>query len=108
MPSGVMPDSSEENEERRRARIRLELAANYYSQGNYNYALDELRQALAMSIDRTVLTERLLGGGERPAYGWVPPGVEGTVVVTKDGKRAESRFSSDAEGPTCLTSLQLL
>lgn len=48
MPTGVMPDSSEENEERRRARIRLELAANYYSQGNYNYALDELRQALAV------------------------------------------------------------
>ena len=39
---------------------------------------------------------------------WIPKGVEGTVVVTKDGKRAESRFSSDAEGPTCLTSLQLL
>ncbi len=48
VPTAVMPDSSEENEERRRARIRLELAANYYSQGNYNYALDELRQALAV------------------------------------------------------------
>ncbi|MBB1513279.1 CueP family metal-binding protein [Tessaracoccus sp. MC1679] len=39
---------------------------------------------------------------------WIPKDVEGTVVVTKDGKRAESRFSSDAEGPTCLTTLQLL
>ncbi|MHA6513826.1 CueP family metal-binding protein [Tessaracoccus sp. Z1128] len=39
---------------------------------------------------------------------WIPKDVEGTVVVTKDGQRAESRFSSDSEGPTCLTTLQLL
>ena len=39
---------------------------------------------------------------------WIPKDVAGTVVVTKDGKRAESRFSSDADGPTCLTTLQLL
>ena len=31
----------------------------------------------ANAQNRAVLTERLLGGGERPAYGWVPPGVEG-------------------------------
>lgn len=48
LPSSILPDSIEENEERRRARIRLELAANYYQQGNYNVALDELRQALAV------------------------------------------------------------
>ena len=39
---------------------------------------------------------------------WIPKDLAGTVVVTKDGKRAESRFSSDSEGPTCLTTLQLL
>lgn len=39
---------------------------------------------------------------------WIPKDVAGSVVVTRDGKRAESRFSSDAEGPTCLTTLQLL
>ncbi len=36
---------------------------------------------------------------------WIPKDVAGSVVVTRDGKRAESRFSSDAEGPTCLTTL---
>jgi oligopeptide transport system substrate-binding protein len=49
----------------------------------YGYALDlppfrdakALRRALAMAIDREVLTARVLGDGERPAYGWVPPGV---------------------------------
>jgi type IV pilus assembly protein PilF len=40
--------ADDESENRRRARIRLELAANYYQQRNYNVALDELRQALAL------------------------------------------------------------
>ena len=41
-----LPDSAEESEQRRRARIRLELAATYYQQANYAVALQELRQAL--------------------------------------------------------------
>jgi type IV pilus assembly protein PilF len=50
-PAGIVPQaggpgSSEETDERRRARIRLELAANYYQQRNYTVALDELGQAL--------------------------------------------------------------
>lgn len=45
----VLPGSPEESDERRRARIRLELAASYYQQGNFKVALDELRQA--MEID---------------------------------------------------------
>lgn len=38
---------SEESEARRRARIRLELAVNYFDQGQTNIALDEVRQSLA-------------------------------------------------------------
>ncbi|OOG37872.1 type IV pilus biogenesis/stability protein PilW [Polaromonas sp. A23] len=38
---------SDEPDSRRRARIRLELAANYFQQGQTNVALDELKQALA-------------------------------------------------------------
>jgi len=34
----------------------------------------QLRQALAMAIDRELLTEKITGVGELPAYGWVPPG----------------------------------
>jgi type IV pilus assembly protein PilF len=44
----VIPQSTEESDERRRARIRLELAAGYYQQGNYNVALEELRVALSL------------------------------------------------------------
>jgi type IV pilus assembly protein PilF len=36
-----------DSEQRRRASIRLELAAGYYQQGNYPQALEELRSALA-------------------------------------------------------------
>lgn len=51
----------------------------------YGFALDlapfkearKLRQALAMAVDREVLATQVLGDGERPAYGWVPPGVAG-------------------------------
>lgn len=35
----------------------------------------ELRKALAMVIDRRRITERILGTGEQPAYGFVPPGI---------------------------------
>ena len=35
----------------------------------------KLRQALAMAIDRRILTGKVTRGGEIPAYAWVPPGV---------------------------------
>lgn len=44
--TSVVPEAPDESEERRRARIRLELATGYYQQRNYNVALDELRQAV--------------------------------------------------------------
>lgn len=51
----------------------------------YGFALDlppfrdapKLRRALAMAVDREVLAKQVLGDGERPAYGWVPPGIAG-------------------------------
>lgn len=46
VPGAVVPASMEESDDRRRARIRVELAANYYQQRDYKVALDELGQAL--------------------------------------------------------------
>jgi len=43
---GEIMTESDEPEGRKRARIRLELAANYFQQGQTNVALDELKQAL--------------------------------------------------------------
>ncbi len=33
----------------------------------------KLRRALAMAIDRDIITQKVTGAGEIPAYGWVPP-----------------------------------
>ncbi|MCH8178581.1 MAG: type IV pilus biogenesis/stability protein PilW [Proteobacteria bacterium] len=49
---GDIATASDESEVRRRARIRLELASTYYAQGQYNTALDELKQAV--TIDPTL------------------------------------------------------
>jgi oligopeptide transport system substrate-binding protein len=40
-----------------------------------------LRQALSMAIDREVLTEKIIGRGEQPAYSWVPPGVNNYEAI---------------------------
>ncbi|WP_290868900.1 type IV pilus biogenesis/stability protein PilW [Aquabacterium sp.] len=45
---GDIATASDENDQRKRARIRLELASTYYAQGKYTTALDELKQALAI------------------------------------------------------------
>jgi oligopeptide transport system substrate-binding protein len=37
----------------------------------------KLRRALSLAIDREILTERVLGSGEIPAWGLVPPGMPG-------------------------------
>jgi len=49
--SSTPPDTTQESELRRRARIRVELAASYYQQGNYPVALQELHKALEIDPD---------------------------------------------------------
>jgi type IV pilus assembly protein PilF len=42
----ALPDSADESEQRRHARIRLELAGGYYQHGKYEVALEEVRAAI--------------------------------------------------------------
>lgn len=57
--------------------------ANYLGTYYFGYNLTQkpfknnikLRQALSMVINREVLTDKILKTGDRPAYSWVPPGV---------------------------------
>ncbi|MEE4639720.1 MAG: peptide ABC transporter substrate-binding protein [Wenzhouxiangella sp.] len=44
----------------------------------------DLRRALSLVIDRELLTERVLGAGEMPAWGLIPPGIPGW----KESRRA--------------------
>lgn len=37
----------------------------------------KLRRALSLAVDRKIITERVLGSGEIPAWGLVPPGMPG-------------------------------
>ena len=46
-PSDLITDS-DETAERRRARLRVELASGYFEQGQTKVALDEIKQALAI------------------------------------------------------------
>ena len=68
--------------------VEKNLAAQFHNTaylGTYYYALNltkapfrhrpGLRNALAMTIDREILTGKVTKGGEIPAYAWVPPGV---------------------------------
>lgn len=70
--------------------IRSHLGAQYHVNtylGVYYYGFNVsrppfkdnvlLRRALSLAIDRRVITQKVLGLGEQPADGWVPPGVIG-------------------------------
>ena len=57
-----------------------------------------LRAALSMVIDREIITEKISGLGEIPAYGWVPPGVMNYTAqrfdfksMTKQQRLAEAK-----------------
>ena len=69
--------------------------------GSYYYGLNvtqppfrdnpKLRQALALAIDRDIITRQVTGAGEIPAYGWVPPvnHYEGQKMLGADLTQAE-------------------
>jgi oligopeptide transport system substrate-binding protein len=77
---GVPPDSFEQIKSEYGDQLHVAPYLNLYYYG-YNLTKPpfkdspELRQALSMAIDREMLTEKVLGRGETPAYSWVPPGI---------------------------------
>jgi oligopeptide transport system substrate-binding protein len=80
LTSTVPPDGFEQLREEFGDQLRIAPTnGNYY----YGFNLDKppfkdnpgLRKALSMAIDRDVLTKKIIGRGEEPAYSWVPPGL---------------------------------
>jgi oligopeptide transport system substrate-binding protein len=66
----------------------------------------ELRQALALAIDRATLVRVVLGAGELPAFGVVPPGIPGyqpqsmaLAGASQAEREAEARRLLQASGP---------
>lgn len=72
----------------REVRVAPMLAVYYLAFDLTEPPLDrpELRAALSLAIDREALV-RLLGRGEAPAYGLVPPGMAGYASVTADASQ---------------------
>ena len=64
----------------RRARHRPHLGTYFYG---FNLTRPpfkdnpKLREALSLAIDRDIITGKITGVGEKPAYGMVPPGING-------------------------------
>jgi oligopeptide transport system substrate-binding protein len=65
---GQMPDY---------VRVNTYLGTTYLAFNNNVPALKDkrVRQALSMAIDRDFIAQKLLRGGQKPAYSFVPPGV---------------------------------
>ena len=56
----------------------------YYYPINVNKIKDvNVRRALSMAVNREVISEKILGEGQTPAYGWVPPGINNYVPADK-------------------------
>ena len=83
-----------------RENLREDLIISPYL-GSYYYGFNvtkppfednpKLRRALALAVDRDIITRQVTGAGEMPAYGWVPPVVnyEGQKIREADWTQAE-------------------
>ena len=82
VPSEAFASISEERPDE--LRIAPYLAVYYYGLNLTRAPFKDnpkLRQALSMAIDREILTEKITGRGEAPAYSWVPPGVDNYEAI---------------------------
>jgi oligopeptide transport system substrate-binding protein len=68
---------------RQQLRIADYLGVYYYGFNVSQPPFDkpELRRALSLAVDRDVIVRKVLGSGERAAYGWLPPHVAGADSV---------------------------
>ena len=75
-----------------------------------------LRRALSLAIDRSVLVSKITGRGEEPAYSWVPPGTynyrpqvvsELSLGKQERERRAQEYFAAAGYGPKNTLAFQL-
>lgn len=56
-----------------------------------------IRRALSLALDRQQIIDTILGDGQQPASGWVPPYLAGfTPPLTPDAQRPQSERSAEA------------
>jgi ABC-type oligopeptide transport system substrate-binding subunit len=54
-----------------------------------------LRRALSLAIDRSVITEKLLGNGEIPTARWLPPSLTAESSKTTDSKEQDLKLAQE-------------
>ncbi|MFE6995198.1 CueP family metal-binding protein [Microbacterium sp. NPDC057659] len=65
-------------------------------------------RVIVTDADGAVLSDEARTTNDNGFVGlWLPRGIQGTITVERDGLRASRPFSTDADSPTCLTTLQL-
>jgi oligopeptide transport system substrate-binding protein len=57
----------------------------------------ELRRALSLAINREVITEQILQGGQIPAYGWVPPVANYTGQKMRESDWTQAEREAEAK-----------
>ncbi|REJ06594.1 hypothetical protein DY023_05685 [Microbacterium bovistercoris] len=74
--------------------------------------LGELRntdvRVIVTDADGSVVMDEMHTTNDNGFVGlWLPRDIRGTITVEHDGRQAGQQFSTDADAPTCLTTLQL-
>ena len=67
-----------------------------------------VRRALALTIDRKAICEKIMKAGQVPSYGLVPPGIAGYVAAQMDSAAAESPDDEAAWELDCASAAELL
>ncbi|WP_193598571.1 CueP family metal-binding protein [Microbacterium sp. YJN-G] len=65
-------------------------------------------RVIVTASDGTVVLDEMRTTNDNGFVGlWLPRGIQGTITVESEGLRASQAFATDADSPTCLTTLQL-
>ena len=81
------------------ARVAPFAGLYYYVMNSTKPPLDDVRvrQALSMAVNREVIGPQILGTGELPAYGWVPPGMNNYVEKSYRAQWADLDYGAKVE-----------
>jgi oligopeptide transport system substrate-binding protein len=90
------------------------LGAGFYRFNTTRAPFDDarVRRALALAVDREAIAARVLGAGEQPSYGLLPPGIRGAAPQSfRHGTRAEDLAEARAllaEAGSTLPAVEIL
>ncbi len=78
--------------------ILVNVGSDKTMSGDKNPLLDvRVRKAIAMAINRSVITDKILKGGQQPAYAFVPPGIPDAKPGTDFRKVGGNFFTEDIQ-----------